>query len=139
MNSKKVWFVTGASKGLGLTLVKKLLANGYQVAATSRDVKSLSTEVGNKTSSFLPLQMDLVNENSVTAAIKGRPNAYRLSCARCEIAFLSRCLTGQNSKEEDGQNSGPHFYSPSWINKLNRSCGRRQVDSRPSAHGPAQA
>jgi len=69
MNTKKVWFVTGASKGLGLTLVKKLLADGYRVAATSRDASVLSAEVGNNTSDFLPLGVDLVDEKSVTAAI----------------------------------------------------------------------
>jgi len=37
MNASKVWYVTGASQGLGLVLVKKLLANGYRVAACSRD------------------------------------------------------------------------------------------------------
>ncbi|THU39217.1 SDR family NAD(P)-dependent oxidoreductase [Niastella caeni] len=68
--TKKVWFVTGASKGLGLTLVKKLLAEGYQVAATSRDVKQLNDAVGNSTSSFLPLQVDIVDNASVGNAIK---------------------------------------------------------------------
>jgi NAD(P)-dependent dehydrogenase (short-subunit alcohol dehydrogenase family) len=71
MESKKVWFVTGASKGLGLTLVKKLLASGYKVAATSRDVKTLSIEVGSNKSNFLPLQVELVNEESVSKAIQG--------------------------------------------------------------------
>jgi NAD(P)-dependent dehydrogenase (short-subunit alcohol dehydrogenase family) len=69
MNKKKVWFVTGASKGLGLTLVRKLLSDGYQVAATSRDIDALSVEVDNNTTNFLPLQVDLVNEGSVTSAI----------------------------------------------------------------------
>lgn len=69
MNKKKVWFVTGASKGLGLTLVKKLLSDGYKVAATSRNVKALSVEVDNNPSNFLPLQVDLVNAGSVTSAI----------------------------------------------------------------------
>ena len=36
MGNKKVWFVTGASKGLGLSLTKKLLGEGFKVAATSR-------------------------------------------------------------------------------------------------------
>lgn len=68
--TKKVWFVTGASKGLGLTLVKRLLAEGYQVAATSRDLKQLNDAVGNNTSSFLPLQVDIVDNSSVGNAIK---------------------------------------------------------------------
>lgn len=36
MNTLKVWYVTGASQGPGLILAKKLLENGYRVAATSR-------------------------------------------------------------------------------------------------------
>ncbi len=68
MDAKKVWLVTGASKGLGLTLVKKLLKEGYKVAATSRNVSALSKEVGEHTPGFLPLQVDLVNEQSVAKA-----------------------------------------------------------------------
>jgi len=69
MSTKKVWFVTGASKGLGLTLVKKLLAAGYSVAATSRNVSELQTVINEENSDFLPLEVNLVNENSVAEAI----------------------------------------------------------------------
>lgn len=69
-NLKKVWFVTGASKGLGLSLVKKLLSEGYKVAATSRSVDSLSKAVGINSSNFLPLQVELLNEGSVLQAIE---------------------------------------------------------------------
>ncbi len=69
MNTQKVWFVTGASKGLGLSLVKKLLAEGYKVAATSRNLKSLTAEVGEQTDSFLPLEVDLVSGQSVANAV----------------------------------------------------------------------
>ncbi|WP_028525450.1 SDR family oxidoreductase [Runella limosa] len=65
----KVWFVTGASKGLGLTLVKRLLNDGYQVAATSRTIKSLVNEVGEQSENFLPLEVDIVNEQSVKIAV----------------------------------------------------------------------
>jgi NAD(P)-dependent dehydrogenase (short-subunit alcohol dehydrogenase family) len=66
---KRTWFVTGASKGLGLTMVKKLLAAGYNVAATSRNLKELQRIVGENTSNFLPLGVNLVDENSVGKAI----------------------------------------------------------------------
>lgn len=69
MSTKKVWFVTGASKGLGLTLVKKLLAEGYSVAATSRNVSELQKVISTENSDFLPLEVDLVNESSVSGAI----------------------------------------------------------------------
>ncbi|WP_374441100.1 SDR family NAD(P)-dependent oxidoreductase [Epilithonimonas sp.] len=69
MSTKKVWFVTGASKGLGLTLVKKLLAEGYSVAATSRNVAELEKVISEENPAFLPLEVDLVNEDSVSKAI----------------------------------------------------------------------
>jgi len=70
METKKVWFVTGASKGLGLTLVKKLLENNYRVAATSRTLESLIKEVGETSESFLPLQMDLTSNEHVNSAVR---------------------------------------------------------------------
>lgn len=69
MSNKKVWFVTGASKGLGLSLVKKLLNEGYRVAATSRNLADLTEAVGTDNPSFLPLAVDLPNEKSVQEAI----------------------------------------------------------------------
>lgn len=68
MSTKKVWFVTGASKGLGLTLVKNLLHQGYRVAATSRTEDALKREIGTS-DTFLPLQADVADENSIQAAI----------------------------------------------------------------------
>ncbi|WP_324677096.1 SDR family NAD(P)-dependent oxidoreductase [Hymenobacter sp. GOD-10R] len=70
MTTKKIWFVTGASKGLGLTLVQQLLTAGYAVAATSRNVEELKRAVPLKTDQFLPLAMDLGNEDSVRQAIE---------------------------------------------------------------------
>ena len=68
MDTKKVWLVTGASKGLGLSLVKRLLTEGYKVAATSRTVQSLEKEVGTF-ANFLPLEVDVTDEKSVSNAI----------------------------------------------------------------------
>lgn len=68
--NRNVWFITGASKGLGLALAKKLLEQGKKVAATSRDLQSLVKAVGEKSDNFLPLQMDLLNEENVKEIIK---------------------------------------------------------------------
>lgn len=70
MGHNKVWFITGASKGLGLELAKKLLTEGFKVAATSRSQEALVKVLGNPSENFLPLEMDLVNEKSVKNAIE---------------------------------------------------------------------
>jgi NAD(P)-dependent dehydrogenase (short-subunit alcohol dehydrogenase family) len=77
MGNNKVWFITGASKGLGLELAKKLLAEGFKVAATSRSEASLIKELGNISENFLPLEMDLVNESSVKNAIDKAINHFK--------------------------------------------------------------
>lgn len=69
MDTKKVWLVTGASKGLGLSLIKKLLSEGYNVAATSRSVDGLKKGIGSS-SHFLPLQVEITDEQSVQVAVQ---------------------------------------------------------------------
>lgn len=70
MEKKKVWFITGASKGLGLALAKQLLQIGHQVVATSRNITSLIKAVNFKGEAFLPLQVNLGSDQDVAAAIQ---------------------------------------------------------------------
>jgi len=74
---KKIWFITGASKGLGLALVKRLLTEGYRVAATSRKKEALIESVGNyDNASFLPLEVDLTNPSAIQEAINSANNHF---------------------------------------------------------------
>jgi len=73
---KKTWFITGASKGLGLALVKQLLLAGQNVAATSRNLADLTRAVSYSNSNFLPLQADLASDTSVKKAISATVAAF---------------------------------------------------------------
>jgi NAD(P)-dependent dehydrogenase (short-subunit alcohol dehydrogenase family) len=64
-----VWFITGASKGLGLSLIKELLQAGHKVAATSRSLSALTSEVA-ASANFLPLAVDLTDVNAIREAVK---------------------------------------------------------------------
>lgn len=75
-NNKKTWFITGASKGFGLSLVKQLLAAGQNVAATSRKLAELVIAVGSTADNFLPLEVDLTNEDSVGCAMHQTKKAF---------------------------------------------------------------
>ncbi|WP_214070724.1 SDR family NAD(P)-dependent oxidoreductase [Mucilaginibacter sp. dw_454] len=75
MDNIKTWFITGASKGFGLSLVKQLLQAGQNVAATSRDINELIKAVGITASNFLPLKVELGDEDSVGYAL------YQTKCA----------------------------------------------------------
>ncbi|MFA6083154.1 SDR family NAD(P)-dependent oxidoreductase [Mucilaginibacter sp.] len=74
---KKTWFITGASKGFGLSLVKQLLAAGQNVAATSRNLAELVKAVGSVADNFLPIEVELGNEDSVGCALHKTYNAFK--------------------------------------------------------------
>jgi NAD(P)-dependent dehydrogenase (short-subunit alcohol dehydrogenase family) len=77
MKNPKVWYITGASQGLGLTLVKKLLAGGFRVAATSRNVQALEKAVGFTDSErFIPLSVDLSKLDSIDESIQQTLKAF---------------------------------------------------------------
>ncbi|AAT75530.1 dehydrogenase [Mesoplasma florum L1] len=64
----KVWFITGASQGFGLGITKKLLEQGHQVAATTRNPQKLVDELGaNK--NLLALKVDLSNQKEIDDAV----------------------------------------------------------------------
>lgn len=62
----KVWFITGASKGLGLAFTEHLLKNNQKVVGTSRNAKTLAQESDN----YLPLELNLSDEESVALAVQ---------------------------------------------------------------------
>lgn len=70
MSNQKVWFITGASKGLGLALAKLVLSNGDKVVATSRRVKELEEQISPASGNFLPLNVDITSDEAVRRAIE---------------------------------------------------------------------
>ncbi|MBF0806559.1 MULTISPECIES: SDR family NAD(P)-dependent oxidoreductase [unclassified Streptococcus] len=69
---KKVLFVTGASKGIGLEVAVVALEKGYRVVATSRNTETLTEKILARVpaagSDFLALEM-LFTEESIQAAV----------------------------------------------------------------------
>jgi len=66
MNTQKVWFITGASKGMGLETAKLVLASGDKLVATSRNVNELISKLGEAGENFLPLALDITNDAAVS-------------------------------------------------------------------------
>ncbi|MQL05561.1 SDR family NAD(P)-dependent oxidoreductase, partial [Escherichia coli] len=81
----KVVCVTGASGAIGSWLVRLLLERGYTVHATIQDLKDeeetkhLEAMEGAKSRLRL-FQMDLLDSNSIAAAIKGCAGVFHLAC-----------------------------------------------------------
>lgn len=73
-NSVRVWFITGASQGLGLEIARAALAAGDAVVATSRDANRALAALGGRQAQLLVLPLDLHDEaacvNAVRAALE---------------------------------------------------------------------
>jgi len=70
MGKSNVWFITGASSGIGLEISKAALAAGYQVVATGRDLDKVIKAIGATSSNLLTLKMDVTNAKEIDAAVK---------------------------------------------------------------------
>lgn len=62
---KKVWFITGSSRGLGRSLTEAVLANGDQVAATARNTEQLNDLVEKYADQIYPVKLDVTNYEEV--------------------------------------------------------------------------
>jgi len=64
----KVWFITGAARGIGMQVAKTALAAGDKVAVTGRNVEQLVEAYSAFGSDALPLRLDVANEAEAEAA-----------------------------------------------------------------------
>ncbi|WP_192085392.1 SDR family NAD(P)-dependent oxidoreductase [Algoriphagus sp. Y33] len=69
MSKQKVWFITGASKGMGFEITKAVLQNGDKVIATSRNKETLLEKIADYKDNLLPLKLDITKEKDVEDAI----------------------------------------------------------------------
>lgn len=67
--AEKIWFITGASRGLGRIWAEAALARGDKVAATARDVATLSDLDARYGDAVLPLALDVTDADAVYPAV----------------------------------------------------------------------
>jgi len=67
--SKKVWFITGASRGFGRIWAEGALSRGDKVVATARSLESLSDLAKKYGDAVLPLALDVTKREQVEAVI----------------------------------------------------------------------
>jgi len=69
MIGKKVWFITGAGRGMGADFARAVLATGHQLVATGRDAGRLTTVLG-PSDDLLAVKLDVTRSNDAEAAVK---------------------------------------------------------------------
>jgi NAD(P)-dependent dehydrogenase (short-subunit alcohol dehydrogenase family) len=67
MTEKKVWFITGAGRGMGVDIAKAALAAGHKVVATGRDPERVAAAVG-PSDDLLTVKLDITDPADAKAA-----------------------------------------------------------------------
>ena len=68
-NSKKVWFITGASRGLGLEIARGALQRGDSVVAAARKPEAVTAALGAQ-DNLLAVALDVTDEAQAVSAAK---------------------------------------------------------------------
>src|SRR2546430_1345784 len=68
-SGKKVWFITGAGRGMGVDIAKAALAAGNAVVATGRNIDVVSKAVG-QAEDLLVVKLDVTSLASAEAAVR---------------------------------------------------------------------
>ena len=64
---KRIWLITGASRGIGAKIAAAALANGDAVVATARDASSITQRFGEQPG-LLAASLDVTDEAQALAA-----------------------------------------------------------------------
>ncbi|MDR5821646.1 oxidoreductase [Caballeronia sp. LZ043] len=66
---KRVWFITGASRGLGALIAQAALDAGHAVVATGRNTAAITERLG-ESPALLPVALDVTDEGQAEAAVE---------------------------------------------------------------------
>src|SRR6186997_1858580 len=75
MTDKKVWFITGAGRGMGLDIVRAALAAGHAVVATGRSTNTVAQAIGTA-DDLLVLKLDVTSPAEAQAAAQAAVDRF---------------------------------------------------------------
>jgi NAD(P)-dependent dehydrogenase (short-subunit alcohol dehydrogenase family) len=75
MSSKKTWFITGASRGMGVDFAKAALEAGHAVVASGRDGARVSKALG-QSNDLLAVKLDVTQRADAEAAVRAAVDRF---------------------------------------------------------------
>ncbi len=109
----KTWFITGASSGFGRALASAVIAHGYQVAVTARDVSQVEDLVQNHPLQARAYALDVTQPESIQQAIAearrdfGRLDVVVNNAGYGLIGALEECSEDQMLQNIETNLTGP--------------------------------
>jgi NAD(P)-dependent dehydrogenase (short-subunit alcohol dehydrogenase family) len=108
----KIWFITGAGRGMGVDIAKAALAAGYQVVATGRNTDKVAKALGNS-ANLLVVKLDITKPADADSAVKatlekfGRVDVLVNNAANFYAGFFEELTPEQMERQLSTSLIGP--------------------------------
>ncbi|CAD6532391.1 oxidoreductase [Paraburkholderia sabiae] len=111
---KRVWFITGASRGLGALIAEAALADGNAVVAAGRNAAAIVERLG-ESPALLPVALDVTNEAQAKAAVEAAVEKF----GRIDVLINNAGFGLLAAVEESGDADVRRMYDTNVFGLLN--------------------
>lgn len=117
-DSKRVWFITGAGKGLGYAFTSRALAAGDCVAAASRTVDRLKSLQADYPDTLFPLVLDVTDRNAVFEAVEAAATHFgRIDIAVNNAGIMTLGMVEEISEPAARSIMDTNFFGSLWCSQ----------------------
>ena len=108
---KKVWIITGASKGLGFAFTKAALADGNIVVAAARHTSSLEGLKGEYPETLFPIMLDVTDRENTFRVVSEVAEKYgRIDVLVSNAGHLHKSVFEDTTEEEMRREFDVNFF-----------------------------
>ncbi|MFE2325588.1 SDR family NAD(P)-dependent oxidoreductase [Streptomyces sp. NPDC059385] len=117
-SADRVWFITGASRGLGRAFADAALAAGDRVAIAARTVGPLEETAAAHPGRVLPLALDVTDRDAVFAAVAEAVEHFgRLDIVLNNAGALSMGMVEEFTEAEARAQLDLNFFGALWVSQ----------------------
>ncbi|WP_223884154.1 SDR family NAD(P)-dependent oxidoreductase [Micromonospora craniellae] len=118
MADSRVWFITGATRGLGRAVTEAALAAGDRVVGAARDVGPLADLVERYPDTLVGLPLDVADRSAVTGAVDRSAETYgRLDIVLNNAGGMLLGMLEEATEEQIRRHFDVNFFGAVWVTR----------------------
>src|SRR5579872_2146626 len=143
MSNKKVWLITGASRGMGVDFAQAALAAGHAVVASGRDKDRVSKALGQsslrQSSDLLAVKLDVTSRADAEAAVRaaverfGRIDVLVNNAASFYAGYFEELTPEQMERQLAASLIGPMNVTRAVLPVMRKQCSGHIISISSSA------
>ena len=116
VENTRVWFITGASSGLGYEFTKKVLESGDKVVGVARNIEKLNELKYQFEGMLLPLSLDVTDRSAVFTTVETAIKHFgRIDIVINNAGNMVMGMIEEFSEDEVRSQMETNFYGAIWI------------------------